>query len=1178
MKHRALLSLPLTAALVAIVLLTGRFSTQSPSAPSVSDGSQNDDAARARYEKILRHVRSDSPEAFQARRKLEKLDRGSDPQARFGYPDEFARILAEMRVPADRKTHEYKPGYRQREIQKGMQFASPKAPLPWTSRGPYNVSGRARGIIVDSADATNNTWFVGSVGGGIWKTTNAGATWSNLTPSLSRTPISWLVQATTNPDVMYAGTGEGFYNVDTINGEGLLKSIDHGDTWTPIASTLGDLDYQNITRIIVDPNDEDILVASAVTGFYAVGTNNESQIFRSIDGGANWAPVYSETDTFPSGRIKRVTQVIATPGNFNVQFAAVDSKGILKSIDGGQSWSFSGAGITDSTGRFEIAISTVNTSRVFASAEGPSHSELWVSDNAGATWWESVESGTEPNWLGAQGWYDNTIVCHPTDEDIVYVGGIRIWKITLTSGTNRTTSLLSTSPSHVDNHNLVILDDGGGNWRILNANDGGIGVSGNQDANWSKPTDGMVTGQFYGADKRPGQDAYAGGMQDNGTWVSPINTTNSDPWTFAIGGDGYEVSWNFNDPTKIIGGYQFNGLMRSLDGGQTWEGATNGLSDTGGGSAPFITKIAKSKDATERLFAVGAQGVWRSEDFGGSWSLVPLSAPDWPGVSSFLDVRFSRADPDVIWAGGRMDATGKMHVSVDGGLNFASTNNYVTATMGGISGLATHPTLPGTAFVLFSYAQRPKILRTDDFGTNWTDISGFGAGSSSTNGFPDVAVYDLIVMPDDPNTIWVGSEIGIIESVDGGATWALANNGWGNVPIWFMTHVEDEIVVASHGRGVWSVEMPNLVAGEIFNPLLETVFQGPDGDLSIGMTLRSAYDKTVVLVNGAGIDSLGTNVAKLVTSVQWPVSMDQTVTVQIRSTVGVDTYLSPSRQIQVYALNDPLFTYVNDFNAASSDFAGSGFSVIQPGGFSNPAIHSTHDYPDGAVLTYVLKQPIVIAPSNATIEFDEIAIVEPGEPGATFQDVDFWDYVVVEGSLDGTNWIPFEDGWDCNADLAWRSAFDSSSNGNSSMYRFRSLDMLNRFNPSDHVLIRFRLFADGFVNSWGWAIDNLSIQGGLTQAPERPLAFGLEQNAPNPFNPVTTIHFSLPRTGEASLKIYDLRGRLVRTLFDGPQQAGARSVEWNGTDGGGARVSSGIYLYRLVAGEHVEQKKLTLLK
>jgi len=1133
---------------------------------------------RERYEQLALHYPADTPEGYRARRKLEKLDSEPNPDQRFAHPDEYARILAEMRVPVGKQRHEYKPGYRELEIQKGLRNAQSKVDLPFVNRGPYNVAGRARGLVIDATDATNNTWFVGSVGGGIWKTTDGGATWTDQTPDLPRLPISWIVQAPSDPTVMYAGTGEGFYNVDTINGEGILKSVDGGDSWAPLAPTQGDLSYQNITRVIVDPSDEDIVLASAVVGFYDRDATNESQIFRSTDGGANWATVYNETDTYSNGYVKRITQLIASPHDFNLQLAAVDSKGIMRSTDGGLNWADATTGITDVSGRFEIAFSPSDATRVYAAAEGVAHSELWVSDDGGATWWESTETGTEPNWLGAQGWYDNTIAVHPTNPDIAYVGGIRLWRITLTGGTSRTTSLLSTGPVHVDNHNLVVIDDGGGNWRILNANDGGIGVSGSTDTNWSKPTDGLLTTQFYGADKRPGQDAYAGGMQDNGTWYSPIDASTSDPWAFAIGGDGYEVSWHFNDPLKLIGGYQYNGFTRTLDGGITWESATNGLSDTGGGNAPFISKLAKSNDAPDKLFAVGVSGVWRSEDFGGSWTNIPLSAPAWPAVSSFVDTRFSRADPDVIWAGGRIDASARMHVSTDGGLTFNPTSNYSMLEMGGISGLATHPTEAGTAYVLFSYAQRPKILRTQDYGATWEDISGFIGNTVSSNGFPDVAVYDLLVMPHDTDHIWVGSEIGIIESLDGGATWGLADNGWGSIPIWYLTHVEDEIVLGTHGRGVWSVEIPEMSQGVTFAPLLESATQGPSGGLVIEMTLRSDYDMTEILVNDVVVETLGATSAKLVTSYAWPVVMDQSVTVKLRSYAGGGFVDSIERSLDVYALEPPLFQYANDFDTPSDDFFGSGFSIATPGGFSDPALHSTHFYNNSETLLYTLKQPIVVAPSNALIEFDEIAIVEPGNPGSVYGDSDFWDYVVVEGSSDGTTWLPLVDGYDARSDPAWEQAYNFTNPGNSSMFRQRVINLHDTFSQGQQILVRFRLFADAFVNGWGWAIDNLTIQGGVVDTPSYGIKATLAQNRPNPFNPATEIRFSLPLDMPASLRIYDLRGRLVRTLFDGPQQAGPKRITWDGRDHGGARVASGSYVYRLEAGDDVLQKKMLLLK
>jgi hypothetical protein len=185
--------------------------------------------------------------------------------------------------------------------------------------------------------------------------------------------------------------------------------------------------------------------------------------------------------------------------------------------------------------------------------------------------------------------------------------------------------------------------------------------------------------------------------------------------------------------------------------------------------------------------------------------------------------------------------------------------------------------------------------------------------------------------------------------------------------------------------------------------------------------------------------------------------------------------------------------YSNDFNSASDDLFGTGFSITTPTGFSNGAIHSTHPYIDGPEAqnfenfsTYQLKFPIRINPSNPTVRFDEIVLVEPGEEGTQFGDPTFWDYVVVEGSKDfGATWSPFFDGYDARARPEWLQRWNSSGSGNNStatgdptLYRTRQFSLLESgdFQFNDEVMIRFVLFADELANGWGWAIDNLKIQ------------------------------------------------------------------------------------------------------
>ena len=1140
---------------------------------------------KASLEKSLRHAKAGSGRAFKLQSKLDRLENWREGDPRMGYPEEFARILHEMRVPGDRTVPEYEPGYLYREATKARRSLGPQnmsaSSLVWTSRGPGNVAGRARDIVVDPDDPTGDTWFIASVGGGVWHTTNAGATWTQLMDDQLLLAMQSLAMAPSSTNILYAGTGESYFNIDTMNGNGLLRTTNGGASWSPVASTVDDPRFNNVSRILISPTDPTVVLVSTTVGRYKSGTTPTTHIFRTTDGAVNWTEVFMATNGGGSGGA-RVQQLIADPTDFNIQYATVHETGILKSTDAGVTWNYINSGITDFSGRYEMAISPVNSDYLYVSAEGAGSSILWVSWNGGTSWSAMSNTGGTDTWLGAQGWYDNAIVCHPTDARIVYVGGPQLYQLTVNAvggGFYSSNALASYGFPHPDHHILKIVEPSGGGWYLLGTNDGGVTRTSSGVTGFTIPTDGMVTTQFYGVDKRPGASAYVGGTQDNGTWQSPIDPMASDLWDHRIGGDGYETSWHFDDPQKIMGGYQYNGLQRSLDGGVSWSSATGGLTDTGGGNAPFITKIGKSWKRPDDVYAVGAQGVWRSTDFGASWSLSAIGSSEWGNMSSFHDVRVSSADPDIVWAGARMDATGDIMVSTDAGVNFSPSVDYTTVTMGGISGLATHPTEPNTAYVLFSFAERPKILKTTDLGLNWTDISGFGTGSVSTNGFPDVATYDLLVWPNDPQHIWVGTEIGLVESLDGGATWALANNGLPSVGIWFLKAVEDEIIVGTHGRGIWTVTVPALIDGQVFNPLFESMAQLPAGNLELHFNLRSAYDSTEVYVDGILIETLPANTPLEAHVVSVPVLVQATVNSYARSYKGGNTYDSTTKQADVFPMATPVIVYDNDLNSGGNlPIAMDGFSWTTPSGFSNPAMHTVHNYVNSAAYSFTLMAPIMIA-QVSTLSFDEVAIVEPGEPGSVFGDSDFWDFVVVEGSTDGVTWQAVADGWDARDEPAWLTAYNDGQPGTASIYENRSIDLRNTFSMGEVVLLRWRLSSDGFVTGWGWAVDNIVVtSSGPTGVGDTPRVLTLNQNYPNPFNPSTTITFNLPHSGATSLIVYDVRGRLVRTLIDGGLQAGPQNLEWDGRNNAGQQVASGVYMYRLTFGNIVQQKKMVLLK
>ena len=976
----------------------------------------------------------------------------------FDEPDQYIQFHADIRTPEGETEMAYKTGYRVEALnrmKKVSMLKGTREQLPWIERGPANVPGRTRGLIVDPDDPTEKTWFAGAVGGGIWKTTDEGINWVKITPFFSNLATTVLAMAPSNSNIIYAGTGEGFYAIGMIDGDGIFKSADKGETWVQLAATSATDDFQNVNRIIVDPEDPDVLLACTNTGSLNAF---RSGIYKSENGGETWRQVYNANDQ------GRVQQLIYHPSNFNVQYAAVHGRGVLKSTDAGETWSYASEGIVPS-GRVEIAVAPTNPDRLYASVEGNisgEGSDLYTTGNGGLQWSLVLppEGLRRYNFLGGQGWFDNTIAVEPFDDRRVYFGGVNLFHVSLrqetgtlpgaflgveevntssflefinfgadyfggrlevgnlpaeqmvtvevrfgngrkqkahrftvppTAGTNgdggagvpagqyqyqdyvdvpfevwdmKNNRQLMVSfrdqqrdgqydleswnpdqpsrsreyvfiqalqysetahPSiafdggqeyqqmyffwpvlpaggtwdadnlpdskmrinwgsldvtradftvisdaynqfsnpgknnfsqtgfHPDQHNLIMMpvDPVNKTFRFLVANDGGVFLSKTGTFPGSANFDFLFRGrtynttQFYGADKRPGSDRYIGGSQDNGTWWSPSSGSadKDSDYQFVIGGDGFEVVWHYEDPNKAIGGSQYNGFRRTVNG-SSWQVARTGLADVGAGLAPFISRLANSKSNPEVLYAVGVSGIWRSYNFGMTWFGIPINQ-SWT-FGSYTNIKVSNANYNIVLAGGAMSSTGRIHVSVDNGHSFTPMNNYGEVSLGRISGLGSHPAEDSTLYVLFSFARKPKILRTRNLGQTWEDLSGFGTAPSSNNGFPDVAVYTILHMPHHPDVIWAGTEIGIVESIDNGQTWMLADNGLPNVSVWDLKVVDDQVVAATHGRGIWSVTIP-----EINKVPFITVFsrQSETSNVDLQVRILQNYDSLQVFVN-----------------------------------------------------------------------------------------------------------------------------------------------------------------------------------------------------------------------------------------------------------------------------------------------------------------------------------------
>lgn len=1239
--------------------------------------------------------------------------------------------------------------------------------LDFVERGPGNVAGRTRSLIVDPDDATNRTWFAGSASGGIWKTTDRGANWTFISEDIPNLGTNTLAMSMANSSVIYAGTGEHFTN--DIDGSGLYKSIDKGENWTQIADPTIYSDLKNVSRIVVDPTDEDVVIVTSRNSVWSTA-GLQAAIYKTTDGGASWTQLRSSTS-------ERYDDIAYAADNFNTLYVAINNTGVIKSTDGGISWTSASVGM-DPSGRVEIAISPTNANRLWASVEGDLSqsgdantvgSDLYVSSDAGATWGIALNSGaSNENFLGGQGWYDNYATAHPFDEDIVYVGGVNNWKFELGAGGGTDSKSLSTSQNgtevfislfdftdnvspglalgtvpfddlkpieirfgigtqkahrytvngqgagvaasgylfqdyvdvpfqvwdtennqqlmasfrdqqedgiwnliesntatgdganhsreylfihdvpysetvnadigqdggrdhesmyflwatlqggatfdadnlpisqfaidivtveglerittnlsdayndfggrnsfgsqgtrssgiHPDQHNLIIynVDQDVETFALLVTNDGGVYESvtstdpGTTDGDFTYVSPGYNTSQFYGADKAPGEDRYIGGMQDNGTWyhVSGVTGSASADATFGVGGDGFEALWHSGDVNKLIGGSQFNNFAKTENGGQTWVG-TSGFTDNG----PFRTRLAHNKSRPDHVFTVGNTGVWKSTNFGSTWSKAQMDDQSLWSFSNAADVEVSYANADVIWAGARLQSDSRLAVSTDGGETFRAVENYSAFNLGSVSGIGTHPSDDEVAYALFSFAGFPKVLKTTDQGQTWADISGFDG--SGDRGFPDVAVNTIFVFPTDENKIWVGSEIGIVESLDGGASWGLLDSNMPSVNIHDFKLAENQLVIATYGRGIWSVTLSDI----LISPTVQNAFMSPDGQVNFTINYSAQFDSTEVYLVDSYIATIYDNeVGELAQTLQ-NLGLEGDVSLRLESYKDEVKY-NAEASVFVFQVNDAAASYGTSFTDANSDFVGTDLRIGGEVGFVGQALHSPHPYVANVGLISYLRTPVTVAAADATFSYEDIAIVENGEDGAVYPEQNFFDYVVVEASIDGFVWVALEPGYDATLHQDWLDAYNNGDVGNSDLLKPHTINLLDHFEAGDLILVRFRMHSDPNSVGYGWVVDDLYIQ---EEPPEPPLNT-LHSNSkleifPNPIGDVTTIKLNGAKLN-SNIEVFTIGGRKVSEIA---RPINETSITWKPNN-----LEAGLYVIRYqLDGKNLSQKIL----
>jgi len=713
-------------------------------------------------------------------------------------------------------------------------------PGAWAWLGPGNVGGRIRSIVIDPNNANN--LLVGSVSGGIWRSTDTGNSWQPVDDFMANLAVSTMVRNPNNANIIYAGTGEGFaanlnsdglgFSPDGTRGLGVFQSTDGGNTWTQLASTNpgtpaicaaagGACPWSFVNRLAISPDASTILAGTA------------SGIWRSTDAGVSW--------TQGAGFGGVVFDIDFDPSNSQLAVAGGSAGAAAFSTDGGVNWT---QAITGLGGRVELAYAPSNPSIVYASVD-QNQGDVYRSSDGGQTY-SQVNTGN--NLLARQGNYGNIIWVNPQDPTFVIVGGVVLWRST-DSGTNFTqisTGTQNADSAHPDHH-MIVASAGFNNASdksVYFANDGGIHRADDvstvsQTNGWTHRNNNLGITQFYGGAVSANGTIF-GGTQDNGS-VKVVPTPNIIPpydpqtWSTIVGGDGGYVAADPADANFLYSEYTYLAIQRSTDGGGSARYiycnpemtvpagvcTGTGILDAFNG-ANFISPFILDPNDPNTMLA-GGLSLWRSNDIKAAglptWTVAktpnptippppPPPAPTpTPAQNPISAIAVANGNSDFIVVGHN---DGQIFLSQNG------TNSSPNWTS------ITPPVIPPPNFARFvtrlaiDISKSPNwiyatlggfsdgnVIRTEDLGATWTDVSGNG-----TTSLPNVPVRSIVINPAVSENLYVGTEVGIFASEDAGATWQLPQGGPANVSVDELFWFQGDLVAATHGRGIYKTHVP----------------------------------------------------------------------------------------------------------------------------------------------------------------------------------------------------------------------------------------------------------------------------------------------------------------------------------------------------------------------------------
>ncbi len=701
--------------------------------------------------------------------------------------------------------------YLQRQTQQtGKQVtAEAAARLNWVSRGPQNVGGRTRSLVFHPNGATI---YAGSVSGGVWKSTDGGTNWFAMNGNLQNYAIGSMAMHPSNPDILYVGTGEGFEYTRSLRGDGIFKTTDGGMTWTVLSGTTG---WESVNRIAIDPNDPDKILVAASGG-----------IMRTVNGGNNWSLVRAGDKSLhvafhPTDSMKAIGEIREVI-NGNISHRAVYS------TDGGEEWQdasrdgtefkLTGLAYLNGSKRIELAYSRSNPNIVYAL-----HPEGIARSTDGGASFTTVNSTS----LGGVSVYFNALWVSPTNPNLIVAGGLQLHRSTdggatftqITAG-----NILDENPvkPHTDQHCVVPHPgyDGSSNKIVYVCNDGGVYrtddiTTASQTNGWLRKYVTYQTTQYYGVAGNAANNLIYGGTQDNGSLR--LRSTNLTTADLPAGGDGGFAAIDPTNPGYCYGELPNLLIHRFFDCREpinqfsqqftitSGNSSSDALTDAGvPNKSNFISPFILDPNVPTRMLA-GGRSLWRTNNARGflpSWS--EIRSPGTDITDNISAIAVAQGDSDVIWVA---QNNGKIYKTDDG---TAMIPNWTPVDDNG----GTNP-LPdrfptrilidkdnsNVVYVAFGGFEVDNLWKTTDGGSTWTDITGAG--------LPPAPIRGIARHPTISSKLYIGTEIGVFTTDNGGTTWNAVLDGPANVAVdevVFMSN-STKLLAATHGRGIWMTDV-----------------------------------------------------------------------------------------------------------------------------------------------------------------------------------------------------------------------------------------------------------------------------------------------------------------------------------------------------------------------------------